>query len=76
MTMTMLWNYASAHLRYMIGRKFLAGVTNAGQIAITVRDDTRVNARFSLSDVDRLENVIVHQLSLALTSKLVTSHSP
>ena len=56
----------------MVDQKLLAGVTNAGDIANTVRDDARANTKGRLlSDVDRLENMRVHQLSHGLTSKIV-----
>ena len=63
---------ASAHLRNMVDQKLLAGVTNAGDIANTVRAAARANTNDRLlSDIDRLENMRVHQLSHGLTSKIV-----
>ena len=62
---------ASVHLRNMVDRKLLAGVTNAGQIAATVRNDARANCNLNLSNTEQFENIRVHQLSHALTTQQV-----
>jgi len=61
----------SRRLCNLVDRKLLSGVTNAGKIAIAVREETRVSRNRALTEMQidnpiRFEHIRTHELALSL----------